>query len=57
MEDCFWSSGLACTPVIEKLYHKWQDKLPVKVLLAGLFWYCIWRLLLEGNNPFMYFSF
>ena len=50
-------SGLACTPVIEKLYHKWQDKLPVKVLLAGLFWYCIWRLLLEGNNPFMYFSF
>jgi hypothetical protein len=29
----------------------------VKVLLAGLFWYCIWRLLLEGNNPFMYFSF
>ena len=43
--------------VIEKLYHKWQDKLPVKVLLAGLFWYCIWRLLLEGNNPFMYFSF
>ena len=50
-------SGLACTPAIEKLYHKWQDKLPVKVLLAGLFWYCIWRLLLEGNNPFMYFSF
>ena len=50
-------SGLACTPVIEKLYHKWQDKLPVKVLLSGLFWYCIWRLLLEGNNPFMYFSF
>ena len=50
-------SGLACTPVIDKLYHKWQDKLPVKVLLAGLFWYCIWRLLLEGNNPFMYFSF
>ena len=50
-------SGLACTPVIEKLYHKWQDKLLVKVLLAGLFWYCIWRLLLEGNNPFMYFSF
>ena len=34
-------SGLACTPV----------------LLSGLFWYCIWRLLLEGNNPFMYFSF
>ena len=50
-------SGLACTPGIEKLYHKWQDKLPVKVLLSGLFWYCIWRLLLEGNNPFMYFSF
>ena len=50
-------SGLACTPVIEKLYHKWQDKLAVKVLLAVLFWYCIWRLILEGNNPFMYFSF
>ena len=50
-------SGLACTPVIEKLYHKWQGKLPGKGLLSGVFWYCIWRLLLEGNNPFMYFSF
>ena len=29
----------------------------VKVLLAVVFWYCIWKLLLEGNNPFMYFSF
>lgn len=28
-------SGLACTPVIEKLYHKWQDKLPVKVFCRG----------------------
>ncbi len=50
-------SGLACTPAIEKLYHKGQDKLIVKVLLAVVFWYCVWRLLLEGNNPFMYFSF
>ena len=50
-------SGLACTPAVEKLYRKGQDKLIVKVLLAVVFWYCVWRLILEGNNPFMYFSF
>ena len=50
-------SGLLCTPAIEKLYHRWKDTFPVKVLLAVVFWYCVQRLLLEGNNPFMYFSF
>lgn len=49
--------GVACTPAIEKLYRYGQDKLPVKILLAAVFWYCVWRLQLEGNNPFMYFSF
>ena len=50
-------SGLACTPVIEKLYNYGKDKILMKILLAAVFWYCVWRLILEGNNPFMYFSF
>ena len=50
-------SGLACTPAVEKLYHYGKDKFLMKLLLAVIFWYCVWRLLVEGNNPFMYFSF
>ena len=50
-------SGLACTPAIEKLYHYGKDKIPVKILLTVVFWYCVRRLMSEGNNPFMYFSF
>ena len=50
-------SGLACTPAIEKLYDYGKDKILMKILLAAVFWYCVWRLILEGNNPFMYFSF
>lgn len=47
----------ACTPAIQKLYRRFKDN-PVGVaLLAGLFWLCVWRLQVEGHNPFMYSKF
>lgn len=47
----------ACTPAIQKLYRRFKDN-PVGVaLLVGLFWLCVWRLQVEGQNPFMYSKF
>ena len=48
---------LACTPIVEKIYRKCKEHLAGKFVLAVLFWVCVWRLMLEGNNPFMNFRF
>lgn len=54
----FFLIGLIlCTPLPEKLYKKCRDSLPGMLLLALLFWLCIWRIQAEGNNPFMYLRF
>lgn len=53
----FATGALACTPVLRKLFQKWKDSFIGALILAGLFWLCIWRLQVEGNNPFMYFRF
>lgn len=50
----FGAGALACTPVLQKLYHRWKDSVIVTLLLAVLFWLCVWRLQVE-DNPFMYF--
>lgn len=47
----------ACTAGIQKLFHKMKDTLPGMVILALLFWWCVWKLQLEGQNPFMYRDF
>ena len=47
----------ACTPAAKWLFNKWKDRLPGLLVLAGLFWLCVWRLQTEGLNPFMYFNF
>ncbi len=49
--------GLACTPAVEKLFRKLKDRLPGMLLLIILFWICVWRLQVEGQNPFMYRDF
>ena len=49
--------ALACTPLVEKVYRRIKDSLVGKILLAVLFWVCVQRLLIEGNNPFLYFSY
>ncbi|MCM1327608.1 MAG: hypothetical protein NC094_10560 [Bacteroidales bacterium] len=48
---------LACTPLVQKLYRKGKDTVWGMVILAALFWVCVWRIDIEGNNPFMYLGF
>ena len=48
---------LACTPLLKKLFYRWKDSLVGTLLLAVLFWFCVWRLQIQGQNPFMYSSF
>lgn len=53
-----FAAGLtACTPAIQKLYRRFKDNPVGVVLLVGLFWLCVWRLQVEGQNPFMYLKF
>lgn len=49
--------GLACTPALQKLFRKGRDSLPGILILVALFWLCVWRLQVEGQNPFMYLRF
>ena len=53
----FAVSIAACTPIMQKIYHKWKDTIPGMLVLAALFWVCVWRIAVEGENPFMYFNF
>ena len=46
---------IACTPVLQKGYKRWKDNIFCKLILVTLFWLCVWRLQVEGQNPFMYF--
>lgn len=50
-------AAFLCTPVAEKFFNKWRDRLPGMVVLTGLFWLCVWYLVTMGDNPFMYFRF
>lgn len=53
----FAVGAFACTAWPRKLYQKWKDTLPGMLVLAVLFWICVWRLQREGQNPFMYQNF
>lgn len=46
----------ACTPLVKRIFRRWKDSMAGNVILAALFWICVWRVLVEGNNPFMYYS-
>lgn len=46
-----------CTPLAEKLYGRMKKHWVGKLLLAVLFWMCVQRLIMEGNNPFLYFNY
>lgn len=48
---------VCCLPSVQKIYRRWRDTLVMRVLLAALFWLCVWRIFREGGNPFMYFSY
>lgn len=51
----FALGAIGCTPALQKLFRKWKDSLVGTLILVALFWLCVWRIQVEGNNPFMYF--
>lgn len=53
----FVVAALASTPILKRIYYRWRDHKVMNVVLAALFWICVWRIMEEGNNPFMYFKF
>lgn len=48
---------VCCTPLVRRLYRQWREKLWLRVLVAALFWFCVWRIFREGENPFLYFAY
>ncbi len=53
----FAAGLILCTPVSKKLFEKYRNKLVGMFILAALFWWCVWCIMTEGNNPFMYLDF
>lgn len=54
----YLAAGLFCSlGVIELVFKRWKNRLWMNLILAAVFWYCAWRVLTEGNNPFMYLDF
>lgn len=51
------AGAIACTPFVMKLFRRLKDSLLGVLILAALFWLCVWRLQIEGHNPFKYLSF
>lgn len=51
------AGAFACTPGMQKLFKRLKDTLPGVLFLVALFWICVWRLQVEGQNPFMYSKF
>lgn len=48
---------VASTPLVRWIYQKLEKKWFGMILLAACFWFCIHRILLQGENPFMYRNF
>ncbi len=53
----FFVSCICCTPLVKRIYRRYKDSLVMNVCLAALFWLCVWRIMVEGGNPFMYRDF
>lgn len=51
------AGAFACTPWLGGLFRKCKDTLPGMLVLAALFWLCVWILQREGQNPFLYLQF
>ena len=53
----FAAGFFACTPAMEKIFKRFKNHVLGMAMLAVLFWLCVWRLQVEGQNPFMYSNF
>ncbi len=53
----FGAGFIACTPAIARIFRRWKDSPVGMILLAVLFWACVWRLQAAGQNPFLYINF
>ncbi len=49
--------ALGCTAAAGKVFRKVRDGFLGTIVLAILFWVCVWRLQVAGENPFMYLRF
>lgn len=50
--------GLLCaTPLMGRLYKEIKDTYDGWLIISVLFWICIYRIIAEGANPFMYGAF
>ena len=48
---------LCCTGLPRKAYEKWKYTLPVTLILAVLFWLCVYCMYLGLDDPFLYYQF
>lgn len=48
---------VAGTPLVRWVYQKLERRWAGMLLLAAAFWFCIHRILLQGENPFLYLNF
>lgn len=48
---------VASTPLVRWAYQKLERRWVGMLVLAASFWFCIHRILLQGENPFLYLNF
>ncbi len=53
----FAAAFAACTPAVKRICVRLRDSRAAELFLAALFWLCVWRITVEGNNPFLYLNF
>ena len=51
------AGAVCCSGIVEAVFRKWKEKTWMNLLLAGIFWLCVWKILSAGSNPFMYLYF
>ena len=46
-----------CTPIVRRWYGKWKNSVIGYLVLILLFWLSVWRVIVAGENTFMYLRF
>lgn len=53
----FLVAFILCTPILQKTFRKLRESILGSIILAVLFWICVWKIQTDGQNPFLYFKF